>query len=183
MRRPLTWLLACALLAGCGEVPLPPPPAAVPVELVPASLAPDLGISEFAGARSAFADAGETSLVADGRLWEIRRAATLIGTLQIATVKDDVSTADPEDRSDILAAVMTGASYETVDVGGVAVARASRADKTLFVWFGTNLFEVLQLKGTKVDPDAVVAGLITHQLGQAGFTPVGTVDEEADLGG
>jgi hypothetical protein len=179
VRKLLLALVALTLLAvGCGSSKLPPPPPAVPVDLVPASLPPDLGLEEFADARKAFADAGTSSLVADGKLWQIRRAATLVGTLQISTVRNDVSTAKPRDRRDILAAVMTGASYETVDVGGVAVARASRADKTLFVWFGANLFEVLQLKGTKVDPDAVVNALLTHQLADGRLTPVGTVDDE-----
>lgn len=167
-----------ALLAGCGRDPLPPPPPAVPVELVPSAILGDLGLEEFSGARQAFAEAGDSSLVADGRLWEIRRAETLVGTLQIATIRRELSTSRPQDRRDILAAVMTGASYETVDVDGVPVARMSRADKTLFVWFGTDLFEVLQLKGTKVDPDAVLGAIIEHQLGQNRFEPVGSVDDE-----
>jgi hypothetical protein len=181
MRRAAAVLVTVALVVGaigCGDAPLPPAPPAVPVNLAPASLAPDLGFEEFTDAKKAFAEAGTSSLVADGKLWQIRRAATLIGTLQISTVKRDVSTADVRDRRDILAAVMTGAAYETVDVGGVAVARASRADKTLFVWFGANLFEVLQLKGTKVDPDAVINALLAHQLADGKLTPVGTVDED-----
>ena len=138
-------------------------PNSVPTELVPATLEGNLTLSEYLPARKAFAAAGTSSLVADGRVWAIRRGETLIGTLQISAVKTDVSLARAKDRKAILDGVMTGTAFETLDVGDIKVAASTAADRTMYVWFGPKVFEVLQLKGTKVDPDAVAADMIAFQ--------------------
>jgi hypothetical protein len=139
-------------------------PDAVPTELAPPTLEGNLTVSEYLPGRQAFAQAGPASLVSDGRLWAIRRGETLVGTLQISTVKRDVSVTNPRDHQAILDGVMTGISYQTIDVGGIKVAASNSADRTLYLWFGPKLFEVLQLKGTKVDPDTVAADVISYQL-------------------
>ena len=176
-------LAVLAVVPACGSDVLPPPPVAVPLGLVPATLEPNLGFEEFTAAKQTFAEAGPKSLVADGRLWQIRRGAQLLGTLQISTLKPEVSTANPKDRKDILQSVLTGTPYETIDVSGVPVAAATAADRTLFVWFGAKLFQVLQLKGSKVEPDKVIAALIDHELATGLLQPVGSVDEENIEGG
>jgi len=158
---------AALVLAACGSAS---PggrlvaPDAVPTELVPPTLEGNLTLGEYLPGRQAFAQAGPASLVSDGRLWAIRRGETLVGTLQISTVKRDVSVTSPRDHQAILDGVMTGISYQTVDVGGIKVAASSSADRTLYLWFGPKLFEVLQLKGTRVDPDSVAADVISYQL-------------------
>ena len=138
-------------------------PKQVPTELVPATIEGDLTLSEYMPARKAFAEAGASSLVSDGRVWAIRRGETLIGTLQISAVKHDVSVQKASDRKAILNGVMTGVSFETIDVGDVQVAASTAADRSIYMWFGDGIFEVLQLKGTKVDPDAVAGDVIAFQ--------------------
>ena len=157
--------LAVAVLASCGggSGGVIAVPASVSSDMVPASVAGGLLLREFTPARARFAKAGESSLVADGRVWEIRRGQTLVGTLQVSTVKPDVSVTDANDRRDIVSGVMTGISYETVSVGETKVIASTAADKSLYLWFGHNLFEVLQVKSTKVDPDEVAAELIEFQ--------------------
>ena len=154
-----------ALLAACGSGggSALVEPASVPTDMVPATLGEGLTVHEFAPARSRFASAGDSSLVADGRVWAIRRGQTLVGTLQISTVKPDVSVVDKDDRKAIVGGVMTGISYETVQVGDTAVIASTAADKSLYLWFGSNLFEVLQVKSTKVEPDEIAAELIEFQ--------------------
>lgn len=141
-------------------------PARVPDGLVPATLTDGLNLSEYAAGRNAFARAGADSLVADGRVWELRRGATLVGALQISTVKPDVSVAKSSDRKAILDGVMQGTAVETIDVDGVRVASSTAADKTLFLWFGPGRFEVLQLKGTKVVPETILRQIIDFQRGR-----------------
>ena len=163
-----TTAIACvlvALLAACGSGGSNAlvEPASVPTDMVPATLGEGLTVHEFSAARSRFASAGDSSLVADGRVWAIRRGQTLVGTLQVSTVKPDVSVADKDDRKAIVGGVMTGISYETVQVGDTAVIASTAADKSLYLWFGSNLFEVLQVKSTKVEPDEIAAELIEFQ--------------------
>ena len=187
MRRALATVVAAVTLAsvagacggGKGKVVAPP---AVPVELAPPTIAPDLTLSPYDKARKAFARAGSESLVADGRLWEIRKGATLVGTLQISTVKpQDVSLAKSKQRKSILDTVMTGSAYDTIDVHGVQVASATAGDKSLFVWFGTNLFEVLQVKSTKLNPEDVVTGVVDFQKASGKFHALGSDTENAEI--
>jgi hypothetical protein len=154
-----------AVLSACGgggEAAIVAP-ASVPIDIVPATVAGGLTLREFSPARTRFATAGESSLVADGRVWAIRKGQTLVGTLQVSTVKPDVSVTDADDRRDIISGVMTGIAYETVTVGPTKVIASTAADKSLYLWFGSNLFEVLQVKSTKVDPDEIAAELIEFQ--------------------
>ncbi len=160
----LTLAIALALSAcGGGSSTKLAAPARVPDGLVPTTLNDGISLFEYAPGRKAFARAGASSLVADGRVWELRRGATLVGTLQISTVKPDVSVAKPDDRKAILDGVMTGTAVETITVAGVRVASSTAADKTLFLWFGPQRFEVLQLKGAKVNPESIVQQLIAFQ--------------------
>ena len=166
-RRRLAVLVAIAAMgiAACGRGDPRPlvAPVALPANIVPAIVAGDLTTHEFDPARSTFAKVGASSLIADGKVWAIRRGETLVGTLQVSTVKPDISFANPADRKAVLQGVMTGISYETIDVGDTQVAASTAADKTLYVWFGPTFFEVLQVKTTKVDPDTVAADLIEYQ--------------------
>lgn len=156
-----------ASVAACGTGPdrttVLVKPASIPDDIVPATVAGDLTVHEYDAARATFARAGASSLVADGRVWAIRRGETLVGTLQVSTLKPDVSAADPTDRKAILQGVMTGISYETLQVGDTPVVASTAADKSLYLWFGPKMFEVLQVKSTKVDPDEVAADLIDFQ--------------------
>jgi hypothetical protein len=168
MSRRTTWVLGCALavlLAACGGGASNAlvEPASVATDMVPATLGEGLTIHEFGPARARFASAGASSLVADGRVWAIRRGQTLVGTLQVSTVKPDVSVVDKDDRKAIIGGVMTGISYETVQVGDTPVIASTAADKSLYLWFGPGLFEVLQVKSTKVAPDEIAAELIEFQ--------------------
>lgn len=166
MRRLLLAVLALSFASACAtgdDQPLVKP-ARVPDDIVPATVAGDLTLHEYQPARRTFARAGEDSLVADGRVWAIRRGETLVGTLQVSTVKPDVSVADRADRKAILGGVMAGTAYETIDVGDTEVIASTAADKSLYLWFGPGFFEVLQVKSTKADPDTVAADLIEFQL-------------------
>lgn len=176
-------LVALAMAGGaCGGKAKTVPPPAVPVELAPPTIAPDLTLSPYDKARKAFARAGSESLVADGRLWEIRKGPTLVGTLQISTVKpDEVSLAKTKQRKSILDTVMTGSSYDTIDVHGVQVSSATAGDKSLYVWFGTDLFEVLQVKSSKLNPEDVVTGVVDFQKASGKFHPLGSDAENEEV--
>jgi hypothetical protein len=165
------WLAVCcvAVAAGaCGggggrDVAAVPPPK-VPVALVPPAFATgELRVTEDGQARKAFSRLKDNALVADGRLWQIRQADRLVATLQVATVKTKVDLADGEQRRSIVNHILPGRRQE-IDVNGVTVSMSDANDKTVYVWFGRDLFQVLQVKSTKIDPEAVVTELVGFQV-------------------
>jgi hypothetical protein len=139
-------------------------PARLPDALVPTVLPDGVSIGEYKPARTRFAKAGATSLIADGRVWAIRRGQTLVGTLQASTVKNDVSLANSDDRKSVIDGVMLGQRYETLYVGKLKVLSSTAADRNVYLWFGRDLFEVLQVKAGKVEPDAVAGDIIEYQI-------------------
>jgi hypothetical protein len=156
--------MACAGAAcGSGSPPLAAP-TRVPDALAPTALVGGVTMGEYLPARGRFAKAGATSLVSDGRVWAIRKGQTLVGTLQASTVKPDVDVRRSEDRKAIIDGVMTGARYETIFVGNLKVLSTSHADRSVYLWFGKDLFEVLQVKAGKVVPDDIAGDLIDYQL-------------------
>jgi hypothetical protein len=159
-------VLALAFFAGaCGNGSAPiAAPARVSAELAPKILGDGITVGEYAPARGRFAKAGASSLVADGRVWAIRKGQTLVGTLQASTVKNDVDLTRAADRKQIIDGVMTGARFDTIYVGNLKVLSSSAADHTLYLWFGPKLFEVLQVKAGKVAPDDIAGDVLEYQL-------------------
>jgi hypothetical protein len=166
VRRLIPFVVALAFVAGaCGNGTAPvAAPERVSDQLAPKILGDGITLGEYAPARSRFAKAGASSLVADGRVWAIRKGQTLVGTLQASTVKSDVDLTRPEDRKQVIDGVMTGARYDTIFVGNLKVLSSSAADHTLYLWFGPKLFEVLQVKAGKVVPDDVAGDVLEYQL-------------------
>jgi hypothetical protein len=165
VRRVIALALGLVLVGACGngtrEVAAP---ARVPTGLIPSVMNDGVSINEYAPGRARFARAGASSLVADGRVWAIRKGQTLVGTLQASTVKNDVDLTKAGDRKQVIDGVMTGARYDTIYVGHLKVLSSSAADHTLYLWFGENLFEVLQVKAGKVVPDEIAGDILEYQL-------------------
>jgi hypothetical protein len=166
-----TLVSLATLLSACAAPAKPRVAAKVPLTLVPAKLSDGLTLAEYPGDRKAFANAGSDSLVADGRLWEIHEGHLLVGTLEAATVTTDVSLTNTGDRSQILDGAMVGSAPESIDVHGVGVAVASAPERTLYVWFGREVFEVLQLDDQRVDPEAVLSAVLDYQQGTGLLQP------------
>lgn len=163
---------ACAGADG-GPLPSEPPPR-VPEELVPDSLgAGELRVRPYAGeeAQEAFAEAGEEALVADGRLWEIREGDTLVGVLQVSTLKNRVDLAEERSREAILRGVLAGGTRR-IEVEGVTVFLSETEDQTKYLWFGGRLFEVLTIKASQVDPEPVLEELLRFQVSREAWEPL-----------
>jgi hypothetical protein len=169
--------LACG---GGGDPTVGLPPPKVPVEIVPASLAQGkFSLSEDGKARKAFTTIGPRALVADGRLWAIRVGNTdrLVGTLQVSTMKLKIDLTDPKQRNSVVNNIIPGAK-ENITVGDLQVVQSAGDDKTVYVWFGRELFEVLQLKRSEKDPidaETVLAEVIGFQTAQPNWKGLATV--------
>jgi len=127
-------------------------------------------LAEYTKARAQFAHGGPASLVSDGRMYEIHRGSVLIGTLEIATVKQPVDLSSEATRSSIVNGVMIGA-YLNLNVDGFAVASSSVGNESLYAWFAPETFEVLQIRGSNLSPEAILAAIVSYQRTQ-GLKPL-----------
>lgn len=168
--------LLASLGSGCGGDPpvesVTPPPT-VPDAVVPGSLSDDIALFENTDEETleAFSAGGKMSLVADGRLWELRQGARLIGALQVSTVMTRVDLADRAQRSSMLRQVLPGNLNQLV-VDRVPVWAAEANDKVVYVWFATGTFQVLQLKGSTLDAEAILREVVAHQLAAEDWLPL-----------
>lgn len=174
---PMLLGVVALLVTGCGrDAPIESvtPPPKVPGTVVPSSLtAGDIQLVENTDDETleAFANGGDMSLVADGRLWELRQGARLVGALQVSTVMTRVDLADSEQRTSMLRQVLPG-SLNQIVVDRVPVWAAESNDKVVYVWFATDTFQVLQLKGSQLEPEAVLREVVGHQLGSEDWLPL-----------
>jgi hypothetical protein len=175
---------AGAFGSGCGgpaKVAVKPPK--VPEGLVPSKVAGDeLAFSESAlpGVKDAFANAGPTSLTADGRLWELRKGDRLVGALELATLMPKVNLEKKNHREQILRQIMPGVVDQlSVDVVPVWTSRSN--DKSLFVWFGRNVYAVLSLKGAEgeLDDEKILDEVVRYNLSSDSWRPLYIADESA----
>jgi len=162
-------ILATATIAsGCGSHTATAAPAAkVPLDIVPPTLPgpagdPPMTLAEYKQGAERLDAAGGRSVIADGRVFEIRRGTTLVGALQVSTLIPRIDVSSPKQR-DHLANLMVSGSVQKVSVSGVEVVVAKTTDKLVFVWFGDHLFEVLQIKGIGIDPPTILKGIIDFQ--------------------
>ena len=159
----LTFAVAFAACGG-GHDAAGRPPAKVPVAIVPPSLTGgNLTLTEDGKARKAFGRLSDRALVADGRLWQIRQGERLVATLQVSTLKTKVDLTDEDQRTAIIKHILP-AKRQEIDVKGLTVSVSDSNDKTVYVWFGRDLFQVLQVKSTKLDPEALVTDLIGYEV-------------------
>ena len=154
------------LLAACGRsAATEAPPPKVPVALVPKSIQRGtlkLYENKSPTTQKAFRHGDPHVLVGDGRLWEIRDHQRLVGALEIATVKSSVGLRSSKVRKSIVTDVMPG-RVDELSVGDVTVYATSSNDKVVYMWFGKKLFEILQLKGSTLDPEGLLTDVVAYQ--------------------
>ena len=168
--------LLCAVLAvtAC-SADRPAPPAPVPLALAPtAVLSGGLHLYQNTApdTLAAFRQNPQDALISDGKLWEIRRADRLIGTLEIATVKRNVNLARHSVRDNFTKPILVGAVSD-IRLSGQEVATVSSDDGvSTIVWFGRGLFEVLQLKDTVVTAPQLAQAIIQYQQTRPEWAPL-----------
>ena len=101
-------------------------------------------------------------MVAHGRVWEVRRGTTLVGALQVSTLKPKIKVGNPKQRQRLASLVVSG-TVQRITVAGVEVTAARAADKVVFLWFGNQLFEVLQIKGAGINPETILRDILEFQ--------------------
>ncbi len=168
MRR-LVALVAIAFLAGaCGgggggpELLVRVPENMVPTQLPGSPGDAPMTLAEYKAGERSIARAGAKSMISQGRVFEVRRGDTLVGALQIATLRSKVDVASAKQREKLATLVVSGA-IQKIQVSGVEVVAAQSADKIVFLWFGDQLFEVLQIKGEGLKPEQMLKDILDFQ--------------------
>ena len=178
MTRPLRLLVVALAITtaatACGRSSTVVAPVEVDPKLAPAELSSNLKLYENRDRSTvrAFANAGKRTLVADGRIWEIRRADRLIGTLQISTVLPKVKLTDDTTRESLVRQILPG-SLSSIRIGDVEVFTSTTDGKAVYVWFGAHLFEVLQLRDRGIDDfEPFATQVIEHQATLSSWEPL-----------
>ena len=166
--------LVALLVAGC-DSGKPTPPQPVPLALAPPALlggSLHLYLNNAKDTVAAFRQDHKDALISDGKLWEIRRADRLIGTLEIATVKRDVNLAKSSVRDNFTSPILVGAKSD-IRLNGQEVATVQSDDGvSTLVWFGQGLFEVLQLKDTVLTGPQLAEAVIQYQQTRPEWLPL-----------
>jgi hypothetical protein len=121
--------------------------------------------------QDALANARDTTLAADTRIWEIRRGQRLVATLQISTVLPKVDLLDEDVRDRFVGQVIPG-QVSRLRTGDVEVFTTSVDDKTTYLWFGSELFQILQTKDRALEPEALLAAVVSYQDDKEGWVPL-----------
>jgi len=142
--------------------------------LAPATIPPDLALhlSESPDTRAAFANASKRTVMADGLVWEIRRADRLIGTLQLTTVLSRINLNDPDTRLGLVNQILS-TTPTSIYVGDAEVYAVQLEGRASFVWFGQGLIEVVQLRDKQIDEyEKVIQAIVDHQKTQPAWIPL-----------
>ena len=172
--RRLALFVALLAATSCGQSH-PAPPDPVPLALAPTALLGNslhLYQNTARDTLAAFRQDPKDALISDGKLWEIRRADRLIGTLEIATVKPDVNLERPSVRKNFTTNILIGATSDIRLVGQEVDTVDSDDGVSTLVWFGRGLFEVLQLKDTVVTGPQLATAIISYQQTRPEWSPL-----------
>lgn len=173
-------------LGACGDDPKPVArPAPVPDDLVPAAVQEGQFAffeSQLPQVEQAFADAGDKSLAADGRLWELRKDDRLVGSLQLTTLMPEVDLTEADHRNSILRQLLP-TNRDQFLVDEVRVWSTTSKNKAIYLWFGRDLFALMTLKGGSddaLDPEQVLGDVIAHSVASDEWKPL-YIDDESEI--
>lgn len=120
---------------------------------------------------AALANAKATTLTSDTRVWEIRRGQRLVATLQVSSVLPKVDLLDEDVRDRFVGQVIPG-QVSRIRTGDVEVFTKSIDDKTTYLWFGSEIFEILQTKDRELQPEKLLAAVVAYQDDKEGWVPL-----------
>lgn len=184
MRRLAALAIVYAALAGaCGGGPdAPAAKARVPKGIVPAQVeSSGLHLVPYLDeeVRKAFSPKGANSLADDASVWEVRQADLLVGALEVVALNDEADPAERKDRRSMVSQAIPGTA-DRFDVEDVEIYAGKSGSRQLYCWFSSDLMVYLQLRGTTLDGEKVVADLVRHQVAQREWRSLPPIDEEEE---
>jgi hypothetical protein len=165
--------LAALGAAGCGghsQAASARPLAKVNPALVPSTI-DGLTVQEDAKAKDRFAKLSKNALVADGRMYAFRQGERLVATLQLSTLMPEVDLTNQKRHDEMAEKLMTGVKQQ-LRIDNTDVFQAAGDEKTEYMWFGRQMFEVLQVKGSTVKPEDMLKDIISFQQSSHAWEPL-----------
>jgi hypothetical protein len=154
--------LLCALVACSGARAALVQPA-LPARILPPSI---LGFEVRAepSAAKAFKTSYRISLVADGKVFTLRRNGLVLASLQTSVLKAEYSTRKEVVRRGIRSSIELG-EYRWFKLAGQWIGEQSLQEVRLYLWMppGGHLFEVLVAKPELGIPKALLSAIVTYQ--------------------
>ncbi|MEA3055389.1 MAG: hypothetical protein QOD30_821 [Actinomycetota bacterium] len=154
--------------------------ATVAADVVPAQIKTNelhLVAYDTKDVKHAFAPKGARTLAEDAKVWEVRQADLLVGALEVVALGERADPADRDDRRSMISQAIPG-SADRFDVEDVEVYAGRSGRRQLYCWFSNDLLVFLQLRGTALDGEAIVADLVRHQVTSPSWRSLPPIDEE-----
>lgn len=183
---PALLLLTAAGLGACGggKSDAVGPPPAIPSSAVPTDMQVGGGLTVRPNTSKevtrAFRVAGDRSLAKDGQVWELRLGSQLVGVLQLTSLNDRVDTRKAADRLAVRREILAGVETE-FEVATTPVWTAKDDGRGTYVWFGRQLFGVLQVKSLQFESDDAATELVTALLASKDWPELSPEAFEEDL--
>ena len=181
-RRWLAVVLVVLSACGASEASTSVARAKVPDGIVPERTATgELHLVPYEGEEvaEAFDPKGARSLADDAEVWEVRQADLLVGALEVVALGERADPANRDDRRSMVGQAIPG-SADRFDVEGVEIYVGRSGQRQLYCWFSNDLLVFLQLRGTALDGEEIVADLVRHQVTQPGWRTLPPIDEEEE---
>lgn len=173
MMRRRRWALASALClalaatAGCAVRPdlrTRPVALAFPTGIVPTTL-DGLTVTAEPSAQVAFAAVGQNSAVARGRVWTLRQAGLVVGSIQVSQLKGGLTTRSERVRQGIRAAVNDTPFRWFKVLGRQWVGVQPQPQLSIYLWMPPrdDTYVILQLKSTVDNQVQILTDLIAEE--------------------
>lgn len=171
MRRMAT-VAALALLVsvtGCsgGQTSGEVPPVSYPAKIVP-SVVNGYDVTAQSDEAKGFSAGGKDSLIQSGKLYSIRKGATVEGALQVTLFHDDINAQDPNVQKGIRDGLNPGGrGFQTLHLGLVRLQALNAGAQNLYLWFPPehDVMELFVLRSEFTEGEAFVKAVIAYQLG------------------
>ena len=157
-------LVAASSCAG-GPSHAPAESLRLPARIVPASI-DNLTFTSEPDLESKYAEAGDDAMVSGGKVFAIRGADSIEGTLQVAVFKPHVDLRERRLQEEIESG-LGAARGVTRHLGLARVRVLTLPEQQLYLWFpgDRNVMELFVLRKTYKRADALVEQVIAHQRG------------------
>lgn len=173
-RRVWAVVSASAVVLGAGlavlvsrDGPHPHAPGAVPISPPPNRIG-DIAVEREARAEAAFARAGRSSLVAQGRVYSLRAGDSVEGSLQTVVLSSELAGRADEVVDEVIRS-LGGGGFQPTRFGRSRGYQLTLPEQRLLLWFAPDLrsYQLLVARNSFDRAPAVFAAILAQQQGQS----------------
>jgi hypothetical protein len=160
-------LVVAMLISGCGQAAMGSgvsPRAAYPQRLTPDGYL-GLRFVREPVAEKKFTHLASDVLVTEGRMYTIREAATVQGSMEVAIFQRRIDSQDPSVQTQVERGL--GGGFSTQRFGPMRIRTAKRSSQRMYLWFPpeNNVMVLLVFRDEYPQPDRAVLGTAAYIKG------------------